>query len=125
VNRDALRFWGSAAGASIAFAALVPVLFPFRAIGLDPAVERHFVWLLMVFCTGVMLVLFGLSAWIGGRRAIGLRDVIESGGVRQALSRADKRDVADAPYTRNAAVWCSVTGVLLLLIYFVLYAALA
>lgn len=124
MNRSALRFWGSAAGVSIAFAALVPVLFPFRAIGLDPAAEREFVWLLTVFCTGIMLLLFGLSAWIGGRRSVGLRDVLEAGGVRQALDRADRRDVGDAPYTRNAAVWCSVTGALLLLIYFVLYAAL-
>jgi hypothetical protein len=124
VNRSALRFWGSAAAASIAFAALVPVLVPFRAIGLDPATERDFVWQLTVFCTGVMLVLFGLGAWISGRRTIGLRDVLESGGVRQALDRAGARDVEDAPYTRNAAVWCAVTGALLLVIYAVLYAAL-
>jgi hypothetical protein len=124
VNRPALRFWGSAAAVSIAFAALVPVLFPFGAMGIPPE-EREFAWLLTVFCIGVMLVLFGLGAWIGGRRSIGLRDVLEAGGVRQALNRADQRDVGDAPYTRNAAVWCSVTGALLLLTYFVLYAALA
>jgi Ca2+/H+ antiporter len=119
-----MRFWGSAAAASIAFAALVPLLIPYRAIGLDPATERDFVWQLSVFCTGVMLVLFGLGAWISGRRSIGLRDVMEAGGVRQALDRAGQRDVGDAPYTRNAAVWCTVTGALLLVIYFVLYAAL-
>jgi Ca2+/H+ antiporter len=124
VNRSALRFWGSAAAASIAFAALVPLLIPYRAIGLDPAAERDFVWQLSVFCTGVMLVLFGLGAWISGRRSIGLRDVMEAGGVRQALDRAGQRDAGDAPYTRNAAVWCTVTGALLLIIYFVLYAAL-
>lgn len=124
MNRAALRFWGSAAGVSIVFAALVPVLMPYAAMGIPPE-EREFSWLLTVFCIGVMLILFGLSAWIGGRRTIGLRDVLEAGGVRQALNRADQRDVGDAPYTRNAAVWCSVTGVLLLVIYFVLYAALA
>lgn len=124
MNRSALRFWGSAAGVSIAFAALVPVLFPFRALGLEPALDRDRIWLLTVFCTGVMLLLFGLGAWIGGRRSIGLRDVLEAGGVRQAINRAGERDVGDAPYTRNAAVWCSVTGALMLMIYFVLYAAL-
>lgn len=122
MNRAALRFWGSAAGASIAFAAVVPVLFPFGAMGI-PADEREFTWLLAVFCTGVMLILFGLSAWIGGRRSVGLRDVIEAGGVQQALNRVGARESEERPYTQNAAAWCMVTGGLLLLIYFVLFAA--
>ena len=122
MNRAALRFWGSAAGASIAFAALVPVLFPFGAMGIPPE-EHQFTWLVTVFSIGVLMVLFGLSAWIGGRRSVGLRDVIEAGGVQQALNRAGARE-EERPYTQNAAAWCVVTGVLLLLIYFVLFAAL-
>lgn len=125
MNRPALRFWGSAAGAAVVFAALVPVLMPFRALGLDPAVERDFVWLLTIFCTGVMLILFGASAWISGKRSIGLRDVVEAGGVPQALDRAAARGEAEeGRYTENAAAWCVVTGALLLLIYALLYAAL-
>lgn len=124
MNRSAMRFWGSAAGVSIAFAALVPVLFPFGAIGLPPE-EHDFAWLLTVFCTGVMLALFGLSAWLGGRRGIGMRDVVEAGGVTQALQRAGRGKSGDEDsYTDNAAAWCVVTGVLLLVIYFALYAAL-
>lgn len=123
-----MRFWGSAAGVSIAFAALVPLLFPFRAMGLDPATERERVWLVVVFYTGVMMVLFGLGAWIGGRRSIGLRDVVEAGGVKQALDRAEreKKSAAaeEAGYTHNAAAWCIVTGALLIVIYFALYAVL-
>jgi hypothetical protein len=123
VNRAAMRFWGSAAVASIAFAALVPLLFPFRAIGLDPATERERIWLVVVFYTGVLLVLFGLGAWISGRRSVGLRDIYEAGGVKQALDRAGATKSADeAGYTQNAAAWCVVTGVLLLVIYFALYA---
>lgn len=128
MNRAALRFWGSAAGVSIVFAALVPVLFPFRAIGLDPAADRERVWLLCVFTAGVMLALFGLSAWLGGRRAVGMRDVVEAHGAVQALERVRDRggeSEADRDYTRNAAVWCIVTGGLLLVVYFALYAALA
>jgi hypothetical protein len=118
-----MRFWGSAAVASIAFAALVPLLFPFRAIGLDPATERERIWLVVVFYTGVLLVLFGLGAWISGRRSVGLRDIYEAGGVKQALDRAGATKSADeAGYTQNAAAWCVVTGVLLLVIYFALYA---
>jgi hypothetical protein len=119
-----MRFWGSAAGASIAFSALVPVLFPFGAIGIPPE-ERDFVWLLCVFCTGVMLGLFGLSAWMGGRRGVGLRDVLEAGGATQALQRAgEAKRGYEGSYTENAAAWCVVTGALLIVIYFALFAAL-
>lgn len=121
--RPALRFWGSAAGVSIAFAALVPVLFPFRAIGLDPVAERERVWLLVVFTAGVMLILFGTSALLGGLKWIGVRDVLESGGVRQALERRGKPGPADA-YTRNFALWCVVEGGMLIAVYFVLWLAL-
>ncbi|HEX6041262.1 hypothetical protein [Longimicrobium sp.] len=125
MNRSALRFWGSAAATSIVFAALVPLLFPFRAMGMDPAVERDRVWLVVVFYTGVLMILFGLGAWISGRRSVGLRDIVDAGGVKQALDRADAARAADEPgYTRNAAAWAVVTGVLLLVIYFALYAAL-
>ena len=125
MNRSAMRFWGSAAGVSIAFAALVPVLFPFRAMGLDPAVERESVWLLTVFCSGVMLTLFGLSAWMGGRRGIGLRDVAEARGVTQALQRVGRdRSPDEGSYTENAAAWSIATGGLLIVIYFALFAAL-
>lgn len=125
MNRSALRFWGSAAGVSIVFAALVPVLFPFRAIGLDPAVERERVWLVVVFYTGVLLVLFGLGAWIGGRRSVSLRDIVDAGGVPRALDRANVANPSDeTAYTQNAAAWSVVTGVLLIMIYFALYAVL-
>lgn len=125
MNRSALRFWGSAAGVSIVFAALVPLLFPFRAMGMDPAVERERVWLVVVFYTGVLMILFGVGAWVSGRRSVGIRDVVDAGGVKQALDRAAAAKAAEEPgYTRNAAAWTVVTGVLLLVIYFALFAAL-
>lgn len=116
----ALRFWGSAAAASIGFAALAPLL-----IALSPAEDRRHVWLLTVFVAGVMMALFGVAALIGGRRSVGLRDILDAGGVRQALDRAAVRDRAENPaYTGNAAVWCIVTGALLIVVYFALWAAL-
>jgi len=114
-----LRFWGSAAGACIAFTALAPVI-----IAWSPAEDRERVWLLTVFTAGVMLVLFGAAALISGRRSVGLRDVIEAGGVGQALSRARQDPVETPAYTHNAAVWCVVTGALLVAAYFALWMAL-
>ena len=113
------RFWGSAAAASIGFAALVPL-----PIALSPAQDRHHVWLLTVFTAGVMLSLFGLAALIGGRRSVGLRDVIEAKGVVNALRRVEQDRGESPPYTSNAAVWCIVTGALLLVVYFALWMAL-
>ena len=121
----AQRFWGSAAAVSIGLAALVPALFPFRALGLDPALERDRVWMLVVFCAGVMLLLFGLSALAGGFSRLGVRDVMEAGGVRQALERLrQRRPDPAAGYTRNFAWWCVATGGLLVVIYFALWLAL-
>jgi hypothetical protein len=125
VVSPALKFWGSAALVAIAFAALVPVLFPFRALGMDPALERDHVWLLMVFTAGMMMVLFGASGLIAGKRSVGVRDVVEAGGVRQALDRAAEREERRAAgYTSNAAVWTIATGALLLAAYFALWVAL-
>ena len=116
----ALRFWGSAAAACIAFTALAPLI-----IAWSPAEDRQFVWLLTVFTAGVMMALFGLAALISGRRSVGMRDILDAGGVRQALDRAERRDQGESPaYTANAAVWCVVTGALLIAAYFALWMAL-
>lgn len=116
----ALRFWGSAAAASIGFPALVPLLIAVA----DPVEDHRFVWLLTVFTAGVMLMLFGLAALISGRRSVGLRDVIEAKGVGAALARARQDRTESAAYTSNAAVWCVVTGALLFAAYLALWMAL-
>jgi Na+/melibiose symporter-like transporter len=112
-----LRFWGSAAAACIAFTALAPLI-----IAWSPAEDRQFVWLLTVFTAGVMMALFGFAALISGRRSVGMRDIIDAGGVQQALERRGKEE--SPPYTANAAVWCVVTGALLIAAYFALWMAL-
>ena len=125
----ATRFFGSAAGFTVLFAALVPVLFPFRALGLDPAVEREPVWLLTVFCTGVMMALFGTSALLGGLRFVGMREVLDAGGVRAALDRRDRERARAATddgggFRGNFAHWCVATGGMLVGAYFILWLAL-
>lgn len=116
----ALRFWGSAAAASIGFAALAPLLIA----AADPVEDHQFVWLLTVFTAGVMLALFGLAALIGGRRSVGFRDIMDAGSVGDALRRAGQDRSESPPYTSNAAVWCIVTGALLIVVYLALWMAL-
>ena len=117
-------FWGSAAGAGIAFALLVPVLFPFRALGLDPSADRPRIWLLTVFCAGVMAVLFGASGLAFGR-FLGLRDVLEAKSATIAIERHRQvREGLSGGGWRNAGGWTVAAGMSLLVIYFVLLAVL-
>lgn len=124
MKRRGLVFWASAVGVAAVFALLVPVLFPFRALGLDPAADRARIWLLTVFCTGVMALLFGASGALGGR-FLGVRDVYFAGGTREAVER--HREAGKALKARgwmNAGVWTISFGASLIAIYFVLSVAL-
>jgi hypothetical protein len=121
---SALRFWGSAVLAAAAFAALVPLLFPFRALGLDPAADRARVWLLTVFCGGVMLVLFGASGMLGAR-FLGVRDVVEAKSATLAIERQRQvRAAVTGRGWRNAGGWTVAAGASLIAIYFVLMSVL-
>jgi hypothetical protein len=113
-----MRFWGSAALAAAAFAGLVPLLFPFRALGLDRAHDRERVWLLTVFCAGVIAVLMAASALLSSR-LLGVRDVMEGGGVGTALER--RRQSTGATPWGGAGIWTLAAGGCLLGIYFVLW----
>ena len=120
-----LGFWGSAAGAGVVFALLVPVLFPFRALGMSPAADRGRMWLLTVFCAGVMALLFGASGAVGGR-FMGIRDVYFAGSARQAIEH--HKQAGQALGTRgwmNAGTWTAAFGGTLIAIYFVLSVALS
>jgi hypothetical protein len=122
------RFWGSAVGAAIVFGALAPWLFPYGALGMDPATERERVWLVVVFYTGVMTILFGLAALISGPRVVSARDVAEAGGVPEAVDRA-RRARAGRPERalrwRNFATWTIAFGATLVLGYFALWIAIS
>lgn len=118
--RRGLTFWGSAVGVAVLFALLVPVLFPFRALGLDPAADRARIWLLTVFCTGVMALLFGASGALGGR-FLGVRDVYFASGIREAVEQ--HREAGKALKGRgwmNAGMWTIAFGGSLIAIYFIL-----
>ena len=118
--RHGLRFWGSAVGAAAAFALLVPLLFPFRALGLDPAAVRPRIWMLAVFCAGVMALMFGLSGILGSRY-LGVRDVYFARGVAQAVDWHQKAGaVPRRGVWLNAGSWTVAFGATLIAIYFVL-----
>jgi len=122
--RHGVRFWGSAVGAAAAFALLVPLLFPFRALGLDPAADRARIWMLAVFCAEVMALMFGLSGVLGGR-FLGIRDVYFARGVATAVDWHQKaRAVPRRGGWLNAGSWTLAFGASLIAIYFVLLAAL-
>jgi len=123
--KHGLRFWGSAVGAAAAFALLVPLLFPFRALGLDPAADRPRIWMLAVFCAGVMALMFGLSGVLGSRY-LGVRDVYFARGVAAAVDLHQKAGAV--PRRRgwlNAGTWMLAFGASLIAIYFVLLIALS
>ena len=124
MRNPVLVFWGSAVLAAAAFAALVPLLFPFRALGLVTEADRERVWLLTVFCAGVLAVLFGASGAMGTLSYLAWRDVDEAGSVREALRKRAQAKREPGPYTRNFAVWTVATGCFLIGIYFALWLAL-
>lgn len=118
-----LTFWGSALAVAMAFAGLVPLLFPFHRLGLVTDADRDRVWLLVVFTAGVMAILFGAAAWVGGPRMLTVRDVVEGGGIERARSQRDRADRSQSERRRygNPASWAVATGGFLLAIYFVLW----
>lgn len=123
--KRALVFWASAPLAAAAFAALVPLLFPFRVLGLDPVGDRTRIWLLTVFCAGVMALLFGTSGLIGAR-FVGLRDVLEARSATIAIERERQaREGARVGGLRNAGGWTVTAGATLIAIYFLLSQVLA
>ncbi|HET7232192.1 MAG TPA: hypothetical protein VFJ16_19450 [Longimicrobium sp.] len=122
--KRASGFWGSAVGAGIVFALLVPVLFPFRALGMSPA-DHDRVWLLTVFCAGMMALTFGASGMVGGR-FLGFRDVYFAGSARQALKTYEQAGRAlKARGWMNAGTWTVAFGGSLIAIYFLLSVALS
>lgn len=123
-----LVFWGSALLVAAAFAAAAPLLLPYGVLRLEDPADRERAWLLTVFIGGVMAVLFGGSALISGPRALGIREVVEAGGVQRARERLRRARAAAAAENDGArlnfGVWLVAAGAFLIAIYFVLWQAL-
>ena len=111
-----IRFWGWAVGTALAFAALAALLLPYEALGLRTPEERERAWLLTVWTAGVLAVLFGITARVGGLGGIGWREVEEAGSVREAVER--RRRSESAELTRRADLWIIAFGAVLVAVYF-------
>lgn len=116
MRRGGLRFWGSAAGAAVAFSAAAALLFPYGALGLETPAERERAWLLTVWTAGAFALLFGLTARLGGLRGIGAREVREAGSVFKAVEARRRAESADLPHRFD--LWIVATGGILVGIYF-------
>lgn len=101
------------------FAALAAWLFPYGALGIEGAPERHRIWLLTLWSAGVMAICFGAAGLLAGVTPLGFRDVAEAGSVDGAIEsrRASLRDRSADFF--NFAGWTTSVGLSLLLIYFV------
>ncbi|HEU0055045.1 MAG TPA: hypothetical protein VFQ39_17785 [Longimicrobium sp.] len=122
IRRTEVVFWASAAFVAAVFSVLVPVLTPFHTLGLEA--ERDRIWMLTVFCAGVMAVLLGLSGAIGSARMLSLRDVLEAGSFLaarergQANHKAREAQASGRRYDRNFGWWMVAMGGFLLAIYY-------
>lgn len=124
-RRRPLRFWGSALLAAALVAALATLVPLYPPLGLETAMERQRAWLLTVWTAGVMAVLFGLSARLGGLRVLGFREVASAGSLRAALEerRRAGRGGGSEP-AGSFDLWVVATGALLIGIYFAGWALL-
>jgi hypothetical protein len=126
MDRQARVFWASAVLVALGFAAAAYLLMPYGLLRADTAAERHHVWLLTLWTAGVFGMLFGLSALLGAFRGIGVREVHEAGGAKQAVDRHQKSMRGwggGGRFHANFGWWTVSTGALLVLVYFAAWAA--
>jgi len=112
-----VRFWGTAVATALGFSLLTALLLPYARLGLHTEALRWNAWLLTLWTGGAMSVLFGLAGFMGYRLPPGVREVFEAGSVRAALEARKKAREEEG--AGNFAVWLIVTGLMLIVIYFV------
>lgn len=121
MRRAPLWFWGTAAAAAVLVSAAALVV-PYAVPGIDTDAEWTRAYLITVFCSGVMAVLFGTASALGTRLFV-VRDIVEAGSVA-ALHEKERQAAAERagrPYTENLALWVVAMGGFLIAIYFALW----
>ena len=118
-----LRFWATAVGAALVVTLVTALFLPYEALGLTAPGDRGRAWLLCLWTGGVMSILFGLSGLAGLIAPLGVREVHEAGGVKEAIEARRRQKRIGEGYHRNFAWWLVATGVMLIVAYFVVWAA--
>jgi hypothetical protein len=114
------RFWGTVLGVALLYTLLTALLLPFDRLGAATEALRWRTWLLTLWTGGVLCVLFGLAGLLGYRLPPGFREVAEAGSLRAAMrARAAARERGEGG---NFAVWLMALGVVLVGVYFVVWA---
>lgn len=120
MNRPVLVFWGTTIAVTGGFAVFSALLLPFDSLGLGTVEERQRAWLLTLWTTGVMGILFGVSSLLGAFAGVGVREVFEAGSVTEAarVHRQTRAGEGGVPFHRNFGWWLVTVGGLLILTYF-------
>lgn len=118
MKRKALRFWMSAVLAAGGWAVITSFLLPYDALGLDTGADRGRAWLLTLWTSGVMGICFGLAGILGYSAPLGYREVAEAGSLTQAMEARRRAKHARGSLHTNFAWWLTVTGAMLIGIYF-------
>lgn len=122
MNRAAIRFWGAAALAAGGWAVLASVILPYDALGLVTGAERARAWLLTLWTSGVMAICFGAAGIIGYGAPLGFKEVSEAGSVAEAIRARRQSQQHGGSFYQNFAWWLVITGILLIVIYFLAWA---
>jgi hypothetical protein len=125
VRRPAFVFWGTAVAVAAVFAILAALLLPFEALGIHTLAERQRAWLLTLWTGGTLGVLFGVSALLGAFGGIGVREVLEAGGLQQATKAyREGRGRSASEFHRSFGWWLVAVGALLIAVYFAAWTVL-
>ena len=115
MSRSAIRFWASSLSLALVFAAAAAFLFPYGSLRLDTGADRERIWLLILWTSGVLAILFGVAALLAFFTPLGFREVHDAGSVT-AAREARRRGQG---FHDNFAWWLVCTGFVLILLYFV------
>lgn len=118
MKREALRFWVSAVLAAAGWAIVTDFLLPYDALGLDTGADRGRAWLLTLWTSGVMSICFGLAGILGYAAPLGFKEVAEAGSLTQAMEARRRAKRGQGSLHTNFAWWLTVTGTMLIGIYF-------
>ena len=122
MTRSAIRFWVSSLALALVFAAAAAFLFPYEALRLVGPEDRVRIWLLVLWTSGVMAILFGIAALLTFFTPLGFHEVHDAGSVTAAREARKQARGPGQGFHDNFAWWLVCTGFILIALYFVAWA---